>query len=191
MTATVTVTDNTVKVDDLIFKLDSLVTAYDEVLSMAKQQLEQFSVSDDDWARIYERLSRRIDYYDLGNSLKRSLLAGLIWMEDNPDSANDSSSDCDVSFTRALISRLRRELEAAVRDHIVSEAIRCEIACIRNDLRNELRDFARNAAGEAVGALVRDQTRTAERQRELVRELLESTFGNELKTMIREASSQT
>ena len=187
MTATVTVTDNTVKVDELILKLDSLVSAYDEVLSMAKQQLEQFAISEDDWSRIYERLTRRIDYHDLGAVLRRNLLVGMEWMDLNP---GEDSSDPTVVFAKTLITQIRRQLEAAIRDYIVSDTIRDQFNELRAELRHELRTVAVDAAKDAVQAVERDRVRTADGLNELVREMLDRTFGNELKTMVRDAASQ-
>jgi hypothetical protein len=188
MTSTVTVTDNTVKVDDLIFKLDALVSAYDEVLSMAKQQLEQFSISDDDWARIYERLSRSIDYYELGTTLKKSLLNGLQSMGTD---LVTSSSASDVVFTQALIGRIRYELEAAVKDHIVKDALKEEIGVIRAELRQELFELANSAAEQKFARICTDQVCTADQERRFIRQLLDSCFGSELRSMARDAMRQT
>lgn len=188
MTATVTVTDNTVQADDIILKLDALATGYDEVLSMAKKQLEDFSISEDDWARICERLGRRIDYYYLGTIIRRSLTRGFTRMgvEHEEDFANDE----DYQFAKTLLQRLRSELELAVKSHLISDAIKLEMDNIRTELRRELRDLAASAAKDELEHICRDQVRTADQQRDLVRQLLTSCFGSELRTMVREATSQ-
>jgi hypothetical protein len=183
MTATVTVTDNIVKADDIILKLDALATAYEEVLSMAKQQLEQFTISEEDWARIYERLSRRIDYYDLGSHVRRSLWRGLQRLEADPDATDDE----DIMFAKTLMSRIRYELEAAIKSHLISDELKDEVAAIRSEFRDELRAIAENAAECKLQSLATDQVRTADQQNRLTRELLTSCFGGDLKSMVRDA----
>ena len=190
MTATVTVTDNNVHADDIILKLDALATAYDEVLSMAKKQLEDFSISEDDWSRIYERIGRRIDYYDLGTVIKNSLFRGFDGMRTDPEGESHVANDDDYRFAKALMGRIKYELETAVRSHLVSDAIKLEMDTVRSEVRSELHALATRAAEDRFAQLCREQIYTADRQRHLVRELLGSCFGDELKAMIREATNQ-
>lgn len=189
MTAAVTITDNTVRADDVVLKLDALVQGYEEVLSIAKQQLEEFSISDDDWARIYGQLSRRIDYYDLSRNITESLMRGLDYMRQDPN-GEQFTFDFDYRFARTLMGQLKLELERAIRSHLISDAIKLELDAIRTELRQELRELAASAAKDAVEHISRDQVRTADRQRDLIRELLNSCFGPELRTMVREAATQ-
>lgn len=189
MTVTVTVTDNTVHADDIILKLDSLVTAYDEVLSMAKKQLEDFSITEEDWSRIYERLTRRIDYYDLGTAIMRDLVSGFERMRIDPEGERFADAD-DYRLARTLMDRIRHDLEGAVKDYLISQSIQAEMDTIRSELRQELRTLAITAAKDELEHLARDQVRTADQQRDLVRQLLTSCFGSELRAMVREATSQ-
>ena len=190
MTATVTVTDNNVHADDIILKLDALATAYDEVLSMAKKQLEDFSISEDDWSRIYERIGRRINYYDLGAVIKNSLVRGFDGMRADPEGESHVANDDDYRFAKALMGRIKHELETAVRSHLVSDAIKLEMDTVRSEVRSELHALATRAAEDRFAQLCFEQIYTADRQRHLVRELLGSCFGDELKDMIREATNQ-
>lgn len=182
MTATLQVTDNTVAANDVLLRLDALAKGYEEVLELAKKQLESFEITETDWNRLVEKLDRRIDYFTFAGKFAARMSAALVNMQegsDNPDS--EAIVRLLDALTHRIEGRLRQLIESEVRAAVVDQTV---------GLRAEIMEHGRAAAQGLIDRTHHDALIDTERQRSALRSLLQHSLGGEFKRLALEAARE-
>lgn len=181
MTSTPISTDGqNVQVDNIILKLDELAKGYDEILSLARAQLENFTISEDDWSRIYMNLSRRLDEYTLTAHVVTRLHEGLRSLE------RDETGTPEARFAQALASRITNNIASMAKSHLMTDAIREDMDRRFNELRSFYRDRIDERIRDALDSEMRGQARDAMHQRVCLKDLLRDAFGDQLREVAKE-----
>lgn len=185
MTPAVTVHDNTVQAENILLKLDELAKGYDEVLSMAKTQLENYEITEQDWSRMTIKVARAIDLYDVSVNLGRLLARGMEELDENPDT---SSQNADFSryVTRHILDRLERR----VKNYLISEAINEQFSQKFSELRTEVLDLIDHRIQQTVQLSAMQHANKAASDRRILRDLLMTCLGDDLRVLTTKAAQQ-
>jgi transcriptional regulator with XRE-family HTH domain len=182
MTETLEITGNTVTANEVLMRLDALAKGYEDVLETAKKQLETFEISSDDWNRLSDRLSRRIDYYELAGRINIRLGSALMAIEHgvpNPD------SEGVARLLDQLTHRIEGRLNPVIAE-IVADAVREQT----RDLRQRVIQDGRLAADELIERARQSALHESEAQASALRSIMQRALGNELKTLALEAARE-
>lgn len=185
MISAVTVHDNTVQAESILLKLDELAKGYEEVLSMARSQLEHYEITEQDWSRLTARVARSIDLWRLGQEFGRLLARGMDELDIDPDSAS-SDADCARSVTRHMLNRL----ESRVKDYLISEAINERISRGFSELRNEFLDIIDQRINQTVQLAAMQHAHKAASDRRILRDLLMTCLGDDIRAIANDSVQQ-
>ena len=182
MTSTLQITDNTVAANDVLMRLDALAKGYEEVLELAKKQLENFEITDHDWGRLADKLNQRIDFYDLTGKINIRL--GTALRDINDGNANPDSEGA-ARLLDMLTMRIEGRLKAAIAE-TVAETVREQT----RDLRQRIIQDGKLAADELIEHARRDALIETEHQKTALRSLLHHSLGDEFKRLALEAARE-
>lgn len=181
MTSTTFSTDGqNVQVDNIILKLDELAKGYDEILSLARAQLENFTISEDDWSRIYINLSRRLDEYTLTTHVVARLHEGLRSLE------RDETGTPEARFAFCLTNKITNNIASMAKSHLMTDVIREDMDRRFNELRSFYRDRIDERISDVLDAEMRGQARDAMHQKVLLKDLLRDAFGDQFREVAKE-----
>lgn len=180
--APIQVEGDTVKANDIVLRLDQLAQGYSEVLEMAKQQLENFEISEDDWSRIHAQVARRVDYYDVASAMSGILKDGLCAIEISGDSAYGTN----VVLARQVIHRLRDILLQELKGFLISIEVKEIVDQQMREMRATIRADIEAAVKDQIQRCESDTLRSARDQQYHFKGLLQQCFADDLKQTARE-----
>lgn len=177
--------EQTVQVDNIILKLDELARGYEEVLAMAKRQLENFEIKEDDWNRLYINVARRVDDWEIAYQLGNRIAQGLEMIADDPN-----ANDPDARMANMITERILERIEIRMRGYMITDAIRSDMDQRFEELKSYYRDRIDDRVETAVRNQFSSEVQNARHQTEALKIMLRSIFGPQLQDLARDAISQ-
>lgn len=185
--ATAPVTTETVTVNDIILRLDALAEGYEEVLKIAKQQLENFEISDSDWNRLAMKVEANLSYHRLSINLAASIHDGLRAIEARETGTWDGSNAHEMNTAGVVIERLEAVLRKRIVDEYLQAEIKRQVEAAVKDIRINIAESAENAADIKFQTIQRDALNSAYQKEHLIKDLLQSIFRSELQKIAHES----
>lgn len=185
--ATATVTKETVTVNDMILRLDALAEGYEEVLKLAKRQLENFVISDSDWNRLALKVGANLSYHRLSINLAASIHDGLRAIEAKETGTWDGTNAHEMNTAGAVIERLEFTLRKRIIDECLQAEIKRQVEAAVKDIRINVTEAAENAADMKFQNLQREALDSAYQKEHLIKDLLQSIFRSELQRIAHES----
>lgn len=185
--ATAPVTTETVTVNDVILRLDALAEGYEDVLKLAKQQLENFEISDSDWNRLVMKLEGHLSYHKLSVSLAAVIYGGVLAIEAQEDGTWDGSNAHEMNLAGAVTERLYDLLSNRIINGFLRDEIKSQVEAAVKDVRISIAESAEHAADIKFQTLQRDALNSAYQKEHLIKDLLQSVFRGELHKIAHEA----
>lgn len=182
MTATLQITDNTVVANDILMRLDALAKGYEEVLELARKQLESFEISENDWNRLTDKLHQRISFYDLAGKFNIRLGSAL---RDVEDGAPNPDSEGVVRLLDMLTFRVESRLKT-----LIAETVAETVSEQTRDLRQRIIQDGKLAADELIEHARRQALIETEHQKTALRSLLHHSLGDEFKRLALDAARE-
>jgi hypothetical protein len=154
-----------------LYRLEALIDSYAEILEQAKQQLEQFELSDVDAARIAKRAMERFNYVSLANE--------ILW-----------TFKGETEGAKACLQTITGQVQANIDANHIRLLIKAELGDLVNDRFDLLkRDidlrFTKLLEAEAVEA--RTEARASTRMFE---EMFRSVFGQQINDQIKRQANE-
>lgn len=188
MSTTIDVQGNTVNAGDILLRLDALADGYHEVLQTARAQLEAFEITEGDWARLAEKLTRNIDYPAIARAFQRQLDAACIAsLYPMPEShLLPTLSDDDRQFVQ-MLNRIADRVLRKVEDDRIKDLVRQEISAQITPLQGELSAMAEAAAERTFANLEHEVISRCREQEHHFQRFLQAALGHDLHAVIRTA----
>lgn len=185
--ATAPVTTETVTVNDMILRLDALAEGYEEVLKLAKQQLENFEISDSDLNRLAMKLEGHLSYHTLSVGLANALHDGLRVIEAKDAGTWDGSFVHELNIASLVIERLDVVLSKRIINDSLRAEIKRQVEDAVKDVRISIAESAEHAADSKFQTLQLHALNSAYQKEHLIKDLLQSIFHGELQRIAHES----
>lgn len=184
---TAPVTSETVTVNDMILRLDALAEGYEEVLGLAKQQLENYEVSESDWSRIASKVEGQLSYRKLSVGLATLLSDGLVAIQRKEEGTWDGCNHHELLIAELIIERLEVVLHKRIIDKALKEEIQRQTREAAKEERLNIIAQAEAAAEIKFRALQREAIESASQKEYLLSDLLHSVFGKGIQQAVNTA----
>jgi len=164
-TDTVIAAAQTVEAGGNFYQVEALLAAYGDILEQAKKQLENYEPSEQDFRRMTDALSCKIDYHQLAYC------------------AIDSMADENAPYQASqALERLVQRVGNRIDDKLVRAIIRSEISDLVNQRFNDLVQETK----AIVADILNTERRAVERENYELRAAMRTIFSSVLKDQLRQ-----
>jgi hypothetical protein len=163
--ANITITEQTVSAADNLFQLDALIQGYGEILEQAKQQLEAFEPTEDQFRLISRNLATNLNYRELGKTVAAAIV--------------DENADHETRrYTEELVHRISGQID----ERKIRVLIRDELSGVVDTRFQELKQHVENQ----IERLLDEDRRAASRANYELQSAMRTIFSTVLKDELRD-----
>jgi hypothetical protein len=163
--ANITITEQTVSAADNLFQLDALIQGYGEILEQAKQQLEAFEPTEDQFRLISRNLATNLSYRELGKTVAAAIV--------------DENADHETRrYTEELVHRISGQID----ERKIRVLIRDELSGVVDTCFQELKRHVENQ----IERLLDEDRRAASRANYELQSAMRTIFSTVLKDELRD-----
>ena len=166
--ANITVTEQTVSAADNLFQLDALIQGYGEILEQAKQQLEAFEPTEDQFRLISQNLATNISYSQLG----KTVAAAIVFENADPETRR---------YTDELVQRISDQID----ERKIRVLIRDELNGVVDTRFRELRQYVENQIEHLLDADRRAARSANYELQSAMRTIFSTVLKDELRNQVR------
>jgi hypothetical protein len=190
MTNTVQITDNNVTAGDILLRLDTLAQGYEEILEQAKQQLERFEPSAEQWARLASRIQDGFRYCSLVNEIVDRMITTISRLETAAASGtSEGLDDDDQNIDRLLICISKHAAERLISTDL-SAAIKAEVQDKVRLMQADIQAGIAASVLEHIQRLERQEFAQARNTNHHFKCMVDEIFGAEFKRLAKQAAAE-
>lgn len=191
-----TTTPLVIEAGDNLLEYDALLQGYRELLEQAKKQLEDFEITDSDWARLAGSLARRVDTYRVAAELGYRLRESLNQQETPLNELSGEERD-DRMMLKELVRQLSQTVLLELQERVIRDQVRLEFIEMRKDFEKQLQELREThtsllerQVNNAVQSKVNTEVTTARIQADAFESLIQRSFGQQFRRLAKEAAAE-
>jgi 23S rRNA G2445 N2-methylase RlmL len=190
MTNTVQITDNNVTAGDILLRLDTLAQGYEEILEQAKQQLERFEPSAEQWARLASKIQDGFRYRSLVNELVDRMLTTINRVEAAAASGTNENLDDDDRQLNELFTFIAKRAAERLISTDLEIAIKTEVQDKVRSLQADIQARVEVTVLNHIKRLESEEVRQASNTNYHFRSMVDEIFGAEFKRLAKQAAAE-
>lgn len=190
MTNTVQITDNTVTAGDILLRLDTLAQGYEEILEQAKQQLERFEPSAEQWARLASKIQDGFCYRSLVSELVERMIVTIRCIEAAAASGTNESLDDDDRHLDAMLTFIAKRAAERLISTDLEFAIRTEVQDKVRSMQADIQERIETSVLSHIERLERQEFAQARNTNYHFKSMVDEIFGAEFKRLAQTAAAE-